>query len=380
MKTNKICAILGNIEDYAGLKPLTDHRPLATLPFDCKYRLIDFSLSSIANAHINTVFMVFNEGETQSVFDHIRSGKEWNLDALQNSFFTYFYQQFRRLKEEGKRYYGACIDYLKKTGSEYTIIMGTRMLCNIDIRTILQYHQAQGKDITVVYKSVAPEFVGEDDIVLDVCEDGFVQTIKMADKVDRSAERLKLAMGIYLLKTNYLIDLLEQAMDQNETEILPLLIQDKLVDLNASTFEYTGYLSNIFNVQSYYKANMDMLQPAKFNSLLYTSQKIYTKVKNEVPTYYAASSVVNNSQFATGCIIEGTVENSLIFRRVNVLDNAAVRHSIVMSGGKILSGATVEYAILDKNVIVAPNVIIRGTPDNPVVIEKETEVRENIGG
>lgn len=154
MKTKKMCAILGNVSTFQGLLPLTENRPLDTLPFDCKYRLIDFPLSSIANANINSIFMIFNEGETRSVFDHIGGGKEWNLDSLQNCYFVYFYQDILKQKEQGQPYYESVIDYLKKSESEYTVFIGSNMLCTIDLRAVLKSHQKQNNRMTVVYKRV----------------------------------------------------------------------------------------------------------------------------------------------------------------------------------------------------------------------------------
>ncbi|MBL1227093.1 hypothetical protein [Enterococcus sp. BWR-S5] len=121
-----------------------------------------------------------------------------------------------------------------------------------------------------------------------------------------------------------------------------------------------------------------MLEPAKFNALMYTNQKIYTKLKNEVPTYYSEDSKVSSSQFATGCVIQGTVEHSLVSRRSRIDKGAVVKHSIINTSSKIASNAWIEYAILDKNVIVDPGVQIKGTPEKPVVIRKGEHVTTNV--
>ena len=143
-------------------------------------------------------------------------------------------------------------------------------------------------------------------------------------------------------------------------------------------YEYTGYLSNIYDIPSYYRANMDMLQPSKFNSLLYSNQKIYTKLANEVPTYYAENSVANNSHFASGSIVDGTVVDSLISRRCKISEAAVIEQSIVMASANIGKNAYIKNAILDKNVIVDEGVRIIGADTNPVIIKKDSHVTNDI--
>lgn len=378
MKTNRMCAILGNVHRYEALEPLTTNRPIATLPFDCKYRLIDFPLSAVANANIDSVFMIFNEGETQSVFDHIRSGKEWNLDTLKNRFFMYFFQEFERKRAADEDYYGSLIDYLRKSESAYTAIMGSKMLCNIDLRSVLRLHEKQNNNLTVVYKKVSPEEIDECDTILALDEQNRVTDNNFLRDHKTLQEKENLCMDIFIADTDWLIDFLIKGEKERGPAAISHLLKDHLVDVSAKAVEYTGYLSNISSIEAYYKANMDMLDHNKFTSLLFSNQKIYTKIKNEVPTYYAENSEVNNSQLATGGMVEGRIVNSLIGRRVNILNGASVKDSIIMGNCKILEDAEIEYAILDKNVIVDAHVKIKGTKENPLVIQKGARITEDI--
>lgn len=380
MKTNKVSAILYNVTRFEELMPLIAKRPLATMPFDCKYRLIDFQLSNIANANIRSLFSVFNEGETQSVFDHIGGGKEWNLDALQNHSFTYFYQNFEKKKEAGEPYFASIIDYLRKSKSTYTVFMTSRMLCNIDLKNILKIHQKQENNMTVVYKRMESQQIAEGDMLLELTETGGISSVSCFEKNGSEKEKENLSMDIFIIETAWLIEQLERGQEEGTTVNLLDFLRCLVIAGKTSAYEYTGYLSNIHDIQSYYQANMDMLSPAKFHSLMYSNQKIYTKLKNEVPTYYAPTSNVKNSQFATGCVIEGTVDHSLISRRSKVAEGALVKDSIIMAGAKIAPKASVKYAILDKNVIVDPGIRIRGTQKQPVVVTKGSHVSEDIIG
>lgn len=369
---------MGNIQRYNALLPLTTHRPLATLPFACKYRLIDFPLSSIVNANINTVYMIFNEGETQSVFDHIGGGKEWNLDGVHHRFFIHLYQDFLKLKANESAYYRPLIDYLEKSKSEYTVYMSSKMICNIDLRAVLKIHQLQKNEMTVVYKKVDAEKICETDAVLSLTDQGQITDVRpfMEDTEDKNQENL--CMDIYIVQTEWLIEQLTAGQQEGATVDLQDFLRKKIHTVKSSTYEYTGYLSNIFDIASFYKASLDMLNQQKFNSLLYSSQKIYTKLKNEVPTYYARSSEIKNSQFATGCLIKGTVENSSISRGTLLEEDTEVRESIIMPSAKIRAGAKIQYAILDKHVVVDPDVKIIGTKENPIVIKKNSHIKSDI--
>lgn len=378
MRTNKVCAVIGNLTKFDALLPLTQDRPLATLPFDSKYRLIDFNLSSVANAKIKSLLMVFNEDETRSIYDHIGGGKEWNLEGVQNRFFVHTYQSYERLGDENASYYEAIIDYLEKSKSEYTVYLGNKILCNVDLRAILSIAQAKDAEMLAVYKRVDPSYAYSKDTLLVLDESHQLKEKKLAKDV-AEVETVNLAMDIFLIKTDRLISELRSKQQNKIKGTLQQFLYENL-DETTTLYEYTGYLNNIYDIPSYYQANMDMLDISKFNSLLYSSQKVYTKLKNEVPTYYSASSQVTNSQFATGCTVNGTVDYSLVSRGTTIETQATVSHSLLFSNNQIGAGATIRYAILDKNVTVAPGIVIEGTEMRPVVVRKGTHVKENIIG
>lgn len=378
MKTNSMCALIGNIHRYDELLPLIKDRPIATLPFSSKYRLIDFNLSNVANANIASVFMVFNEGETRSVFDHIGGGREWNLDGVKNRFFIHIYQDYIRRADNNRSYYELIIDYLLKSKSEYAVYMGSKFVCNIDLRAIQAIHRQKDADLTVVYKRVPKEKLHSSDLLLKMDTDNIVVEKASVSTVEPS-ELVNLCTDIYIIKSERLIELLKKRIAAGAVGSIENLLRES-IGQNTAAYEFTGYLTNIYDIPSYYQANMDMLDVKKFNSLFYSSQKIYTKMKDEVPTYYSQTSNVSNSQLATGCTIEGEVENSLISRGTHIYENAKVDHSIVFSSNVIHEGAKVSYAILDKNVIIDPNIRIEGTPENPVVVAKGEHVTRNIIG
>ena len=375
-----MCAIIGNEHEYTSLLPLTKHRPLSTLYFDCKYRIMDFALSSVVNANIRNVFMIMNEGRIKSVFDHLGGGREWGLDSIGSYQYISFYQDILRRKAEGKTYFDDVIDYLQKSKASYTVFISNKILANVDLRAVLKIHQAQNNEITAVFKRVARNNIASDDQILTLGENGTVLGTKKFNDLSEKDDTYNLAMGIFIANTNWLIKALDAGQNAGAPTSIEEFLVSELTKVKSSAYEYTGYMSNIYSVKSYYQANMDMLNPEKFNSLLFSSQKVITRTKNEVATYFTEDSEVRRSQFATGCVIKGKVEDSLISRRTVVENGAEVIGSVLMGSANVGENTSVKYAILDKNVTIDANLKIEGTPEKPVVIEKDTHITADVIG
>ena len=342
MKIDKYSAILGNTVGFHDMSTLTEHRPVASLPFGGKYRLIDFPLSSLANAGVRSIFGIFQQDNISSVFD---------------------YQQL--------------LTYLRRSGSNQTVSINCDVLVNIDLNQVFHLHNTTKGPITVVYKKLPKKDISDVNAILEIDETDHVRSHKLFD--NKSTDELfNMSTDIFVVDTPWLIERLEEEAQKEYPEKLRYVLRDLAVKEGAFAYEYTGYLANIHSVQSYYQANIDMLESKKFYSLFSPNQKIYTKVKNEEPTYYANTSKVSTSQFASGSIIEGEVVQSVLSRNIYVHKDSVVKDSILFPRVVIGEDAQVEYAILDKGVQVADGVVIRGTAEHPVVVKKGETVTEDI--
>ena len=375
MNINRVSGIIDNLNCHGDLNHLIAHRPLAMLPFDCKYRLLDFQLSNVINANIQALFLLMNQDDMQSVFDHINGGKEWGLDSLRNKFIMHFNKKNQEGESE-QGFISHVVDYLRKSSSEITVIMGSKMLCNIDLKPIIKIHKQNNRSMTVVYKRVTSENISSDNLLINLESDGNISLRNSCEEELDPTEKYNLGMDIFIVRTEWIIEGLEN-YDNKEKSIIKIL-REKINNVSCMNYEYTGYVSNIYDIPSYYRANMDMLKPSKFNSLLYSNQKIYTKLANEVPTYYAQNSVVNNSHCASGSIVDGTVVDSLIARRCKISESAVIEQSIIMASANIKKNAYIKNAILDKNVIVDEGVRIIGAETNPIIIKKDSHVTTDI--
>lgn len=377
MKIDKYSAILGNTVGYHDMSTLTSHRPVASLPFGGKYRLIDFPLSSLANAGIRSVFGIFQQENISSVFDHIRSGREWGLSTLLSHYYLGIYNTPVENTTVGPEYYQQLLTYLRRSGSDQTVALNCDVLVNIDLNQVFHLHNTVDRPITVVYKKLPSKDISEVNSVLEIDESDHVISQKLFDSKD-AAEVYNMSTDIFIVDTPWLIKKIEEEAKKEYPQKLRYILRELAVEYNAFAFEYTGYLANVHSVESYYRSNLDMLETQNFIKLFSPNQKVYTKVKNEEPTYYAKTSNIKTSQFASGSIVEGRVENSVVSRRVCLHQGSEVRSSILFPGVVVRENAIVEHAILDKGVEVAAGVTIRGSLDAPVVVQKGTIVTEDI--
>ena len=377
MKIDKYSAILGNTVGFHDMSTLTEHRPVASLPFGGKYRLIDFPLSSLANAGVRSIFGIFQQDNISSVFDHIRSGREWGLSTLLSHYYLGIYNTRVESSTVGKEYYQQLLTYLRRSGSNQTVSINCDVLVNIDLNQVFHLHNTTNGPITVVYKKLPKKDISDVNAILEIDETDHVRSHKLFD--NKSTDELfNMSTDIFVVDTPWLIERLEEEAQKEYPEKLRYVLRDLAVKEGAFAYEYTGYLANIHSVQSYYQANIDMLESKKFYSLFSPNQKIYTKVKNEEPTYYANTSKVRSSQFASGSIIEGEVVQSVLSRNIYIHKDSVVKNSVLFPRVVIGQGARVEYAILDKGVEVADGVVIRGTAEHPVVVKKGETVTEDI--
>ena len=383
-KTKKMCAIINLTEDTQALKPLTNNRPVAGLPFASRYRIIDFQLSNIAHADIDSVGL-FIAGSGRSIYDHVRSGTNWYFDnEISGGVFTFSQRDWKaahHLEEQHEDFYYDYRLFLNRSKAQYVFVSGSSIIANLDIQAARRFHMGHDGDITFVYKTHPRELISEEltkarAVVFD--DEGQVEKFIPYDDLN-GEEVVRASMGMYLISVDTMLEIIQRAMDESIYLELDDLIDRYIMDYTTRGYEYTGYLATIDSVKSYYDANMALLDRANFNSLLYASNPVLTKTKNGVPAYYAPTSRITDSIIATGVHLEGEVDHSIVYRKVKVAKDAVIKNSILLQGVQIEEGAHVEYAILDKKCVVKAGASIIGNPDNPVVISKNTIVASQEG-
>lgn len=369
---NNIMSIIFASENEAKLNELTIHRTTASLPFCGRYRFIDFTLSNLVNSNVTTIGIV-TKSNYSSLMDHLRMGRDWDLNRKNSGIavFPPYVSNTSRTMYKGKveALYGL-LDYLSGNKEEYVILTNSNIAANIDYDEVFAQHLHTNADVTMLTYMAKP--TNNTRIIVESNPDKTVK--RMWIRQIKSEDVCQVGLNIYLLKKELLTQLIEEGFEQGSLDFERHILQPSLDKLKIVSYLHEGYAAIIDDIKSYYTESMNMLNPEIRNDLFYRTGKIYTKTKDSVPTIYRDKAVVKNSLIADGCDINGTVEDSILFRGVKVEEGAVVKNSIVMENGMIMRYAQLSYAITDKNVRVTENRHISGYDTYPVVIAKDKEV------
>jgi glucose-1-phosphate adenylyltransferase len=367
---------------YDGVVPeLTKERLMASIPFASRYRLIDFTLSSLVNSGISNISIATRENYL-SLLDHLGSGREWDL-ARKNGGLN-IVPPFAQ--KEATVYHGrvealySLLTFLGRQKEEYVVMTDSNLAINFDYKAFLQTHIESGADVTMAYhvihnpenpKTSLTPIVDGQYFTLEVdAETGKVQEIKINTPIKGTQNS---CLNIYVMKRQLLIDLIAQSYVDGDVYFERDILVRKGANLDIRAYRYDGYVARIISIKSYFDENMKLLDEKNLDALFGGGQ-IYTKIRDDHPTRYAAGSKAKNVMAADGCIIEGEVENCVLFRGVKIAKGAKVRNSVLMQDTVIEEGADVNYIITDKNVVVSAGQTVSGTESFPVCIGKNQKV------
>lgn len=361
---------------YDSLVPeLVTERLMASIPFASRYRLVDFMLSSMVNCGIDNISLIVKRNY-HSLMDHLGSGREWDLTRKKGglNIIPPFAQKTVNIYNGRVEAIASIIDYLKRQKEKYVIMADTNIAVNFDFKDLLQQHIDSGADVTIAYtREDIPKALRDIDVTkkdlyytLGIAEDGRVQKIVVNDK--EGGEK-NVSMNIYVIERELLMDQIRQAYVNGLTYFERDIISPQLDKLVVKAYRHDGYYARILDLNTYFAENMKMLKEENVNAL-FAPSPIYTKIRDDNPTRYAVGSHVKNVMAADGCVIEGEVENSILFRGVKIGKGAKVRNCVLMQDTVIETGATVEHAITDKNVRISSYKELKGTESFPVFVEK----------
>lgn len=365
--------IFSNIYDNT-LGELTKKRTVASVPFGGRYRQIDFVLSNMVNSNITNVGVI-TKYHYQSLMDHLRSGSAWDLDRKNGG--LYIIPPFANMSTEIYRgkieaLYGA-ISFLKKVDSDYVVLCDSVVICNIDFEKVLDAHIKSGADVTCVANKEKHNMQEESKLLLKVDENGMATdiTINCIPDDDDYA-----GMGMFIIEREKLVEVVEKGIAHGfyhfERDYLQYQFNQKNIKVNVYKFDDVVLKNS--SVASYFKNNFELLDYDVRKSIFNPRAPIYTKVRDEAPTYYGEGSNTNDCLIADGCKILGEVENSIIFRDVEIQKGAKVKNSIIMQGSKIGSDSVIENVIIDKDVKVGMGRTLIGASISPLIISKGEQI------
>lgn len=359
------------------ISDLVNVRLMASIPFASRYRLVDFMLSSMTNSDINNISLLVKKNYL-SLMDHLGSGREWDL-VRKNGGLHLFPPNAERTSTVYTGRIAALagiLEFLRTQKEKYVVMADSNNVVNFDFKALINAHIETGADVTVVYKEqeIPDGYLGmrEDEgfYYSYVVENGRVQKIYVNPK-DTGVQNL--SMNIFVVERELLIDLINTAFVRGQKYWERDILLNQLDKLNVQGYKYEGYLARITSIRSYFEENMKLLDDYNLDAL-FGGNPIHTKIRDDNPTRYIAGAKVENTMAADGCVIEGEVENSILFRGVKVAKGAKVKNCILMQDTVVEAGANVEYLITDKNVTITAGKEMKGTDTYPMYIAKSKTV------
>ena len=358
------------------LSRLTSDRTVAAIPFACRYRLIDFALSNMVNANMSNIYVVANY-KYRSLLEHIGSGKDWDL-ARRESGIT-FVSPFQSANAEGKMFathmeaLKSMKEYIDEIKEEYVVLMDTDTALTIDLSDVIRSHEQTGANVTIVTSSVGSDYTAKSPRMMISSVAGKVTQIAMSAAYDE--RNPELALGIFVMKTLYLRNLIDEAEAFNLNSLSIFLLKNCKTS-NYMTYKYNGFAASVSSFLDYYKYSMELVndESARDSLLGKKEAPIYTRVHNSAPTKHYASAKVENSMIADECQIEGTVINSVIFRDVKIEKGAVVKNCVLFHGTHVCKNANLNCIVADKDVLITDGVILSGNENMPFFIQKGRKI------
>lgn len=369
---NVLGLVFANMHDTT-LGDMTKNRTMGSVMFGGRYRLIDFPLSNMVNSGISEVGVI-TKSNYQSLLDHLGSAREWDLARKKGG--LYILPPFGNVESTLYRgrieaLYGA-MGFIKHSRAKYVILSDCDVVTNIDYKPIVAAHIESGADITAVAHTGV---YSSDDIktstVFNVDADKNVTSVLINPDISGTCTT---SLNVFVMSMDFLIETVNDAMARGNVSFERNILQEKCRELKIKIYEYDNYFSKLNSPESYFKSNMALLEPENARKLFVPKRSIYTKVSDNAPVKYDLDSKVSNSLIADGCIIEGEVENSVLFRGVKVGKGAKVKNCILMQGTVVGDNAELSYLITDKNVSICENHILTSSPQYPMYVGKGASV------
>lgn len=352
------------------LAELSNKRAVAAMPIAGGYRSIDFALSNMSNSHVQKV-AVLPQYNARSLNEHLNSAKWWDFGRKQGGLFVF---TPTITAENGNWYRGTAdaiaqnLSFLKSSHEPYVIIASGDGVYKMDYNKMLEYHVAKRADITVATKTLpATEDATRFGVIRTDADERIVEFEEKPIVTDSN----KVSAGIYVIRRRLLIELIEKAMgDEQHDFVKDILIRYKNWK-RIYAYELEGYWSNISTVESYYKTNMDFLQKDTRDYFFKQYPDVYSKIDDLPPAKYNVGSNVKNSLVSSGCIINGNVENSVLFKEVYIGNNVTIKNSIILNDAYIGDNTYIENCIVESRDTIRSNMTYIGDADNiRIVVEK----------
>ncbi|MCC8028297.1 MAG: glucose-1-phosphate adenylyltransferase subunit GlgD [Lachnospiraceae bacterium] len=363
---------------YDELVPeLTSERLMASIPFASRYRMIDFALSSMVNSGITNISVLARENY-HSLMDHLGSGREWDLSRKNGGLTVWppFAEKSMNIYKGRIEALVHIVSFLASQKEKYVILSDTNIATSFDFKKFIQAHIDSEAALTLAYtRQPLPESA----MNARTMNKGMYYTYDISDGVvtnmyinAQEPGDQNFGMNIYCIDRELLIKLVKEAYMLGGVYFERDVLLKKLGEMKVAAYLFDGYYGRISDMKSYFDENMKLLEEENLERLF--STPVYTKLRDDNPTRYINGSSVKNVMAADGCVIEGTMENCVLFRGVRVGHGAVVKNCVLMQDTVVEPGASLEYIITDKNATITEGKEVKGSDTFPVFVAKHQVV------
>lgn len=366
---------------YDSLVPeLVTERSMASIPFAGRYRICDFLISSMVHSGISNISLMVRKNY-HSLMDHLGSGREWDL-ARKNGGLNIvppYAQKSVKIYNGRIEALESIQGYLKKQTAKYVIMTDANIALNMDFRDLIAEHMQSGADVTLAYyRSPIPEVLlnrvtdTSKDLyyTVDIGEGNRIQKIYINPTTEGETN---FCLNIYLLEREKLLDMVEEAYIHGNTYFTRDMLAANIDNLDIRAYRYDGYVAHFHDMKSYFDENMKLLKKENLEAL-FSGNQVYTKIRDDNPTRYINGATAKNVLVADGCIIEGEVENCILFRGVRIGKGAKVKNCVLMQDTVVEDNASIEYVVTDKNVTISEGKSLAGNESFQVYVAKKQKV------
>ncbi len=352
---------------------LTRQRTMGSVMFGGRYRLIDFTLSNMANSGVDEVGVI-TKSNYQSLLDHLGSGREWDMARKNGGLhllppFSHVTSGMYRGRLEAL--YGIS-DFIKSSDADYVIMSDCDVATSLDYNAVYAAHVKSGADITAVYARANLNLdSAAHSNVFGIDEDGRVNNVLINPQISGECN---VSLNTYIISKSLLMSIVMDGAANGIYSFAKSILQAKCGEYKIMGYKHEGYFSKVTSIKSYYDANMELLNTENRKLLFPENAPVYTKIRDNPPAKFAIGAKVSNSLIADGCIVEGTVENSILFRGARVGKGSVVKDSIIMQDTIIGKNCEINGVITDKIVKITDLKILTGSANYPIYIGKGAEI------
>lgn len=367
MLNNYMAAVFvaGKTED---MRALTKDRPISAVSTGGRYKVIDFALSNLTNSGVGNIGIFTGNHWVKPLYDHVKNGQSWDLGRKKGGV-AYLTHSFNSGKIVDTSNIENNMKYFLESSEENLIIIDPDMIYKVDFRKIVEEHEKNSSEVTVLYKKITEKFQSFkncDTVNMDA--EGNVQGIGTMFFNDRSEENVSL--GCFIISKNIFIKMISDSVKEGNFYRMSDILSRNVSKYKVKGIAYEGYLKCINSTKNYFDFNMDILDNQVKQQIFYENGNIYTKIQDTPPSVYGQGATLENSLVANGCVINGKVKNSVIGRRVEIQAGAKVENCIIFQDCVIEAGAELKNVIIAKKNVIGRKEMLMGSADYPLVIEK----------